>query len=349
MADHSSPYLDLEGAVPDESGDRAWHFGQPLREQRTALESGAILDRSDRHIITVSGEPRLAWLHSLATQHVEKLPAHSGTELLVLTPKGRIEHHAGMYDDGSVSWLDVAASDAEAFLRFLTMMRFRTEVEIEDVTDRFALVVYTKGRPGLELDAPRVNPVPEAKFAARDLAAESTSLYHGAATENGWARRTDSTAEGTADVLVPRDALPTDQPVAGTWADDALRIAAGSPLFGSDTDGKTVPHEVHPWLARAVHLDKGCYRGQETVSKVHHLGQPPRRLVRLHLDGSEETPPTPGTPVVLGEKEVGAIGTAAQHADEGIIAFALLKRVAADEADAAYKVGDQNATGEEAR
>ncbi|WP_029767408.1 YgfZ/GcvT domain-containing protein [Haloglycomyces albus] len=346
MDNNRSPYLDLPGAVPNASGDRAWHFGQPLKEQRQALEDGAILDRSNRHIVTVTGDARLTWLHSLMTQHIEKLPEHTGTEVMVLSPTGRIEHHAGLYDDGTTTWLDVAPDSVEPFLTFLQMMKFRTEVDIVDVSDQYALVTYTRGRRDLDLAAPSGQDVPPAKFASKDLLAETTQRYPGTATETGWARRTDHLVEQTTDVLVPRSAMPDDQPIAGTWTEDALRVAAGRPVFGVDTDHKTVPHEVGAWLDAAVHLDKGCYRGQETVSRVHHLGKPPRRLVKLHLDGSDENPPEPGTPVFAGEKQVGTIGTAVQHVDEGQIALALLKRNVVERSDVTYKVGDQSASAE---
>src|SRR5690606_31470068 len=117
----------------------------------------------------------------------------------------------------------------------------------------------------------------------------------------------------------------------------------GWPRFGVDTDERTVPHEVPHWLAAAVHLDKGCYRGQETVAKVHHPGQPPRRLVRLHLDGTDEHPAAHATPVTLDGKEVGFVGTAVQHYEDGQIALAMLKRNTAAQVDARLIVGDQAA------
>ncbi len=85
----------------------------------------------------------------------------------------------------------------------------------------------------------------------------------------------------------------------GTWAFDALRVEARRPRLGYETDHRTIPHEVG-WIGTAVHLDKGCYRGQETVARVHNLGRPPRRLVLLHLSGESDELPEPGTPVELG-------------------------------------------------
>ena len=113
--------------------------------------------------------------------------------------------------------------------------------------------------------------------------------------------------------------------LAGMWAYEALRIAARRPRLGLDTDHKTIPHEVG-WIETAVHLSKGCYRGQETVARVHNLGHPPRRLVFLHLDGSEDALPAHGDPVELAGAGVGFVGSAARHYELGPIALALIKR-----------------------
>ena len=120
-------------------------------------------------------------------------------------------------------------------------------------------------------------------------------------------------------------------PACGLWAFEALRIARGEPRFGLDTDHRTIPNEVG-WLngygvVPAVHLDKGCYRGQETVARVFTLGRPPRRLTLLHLDGTENRLPEIGTPVVdESGREVGRVGTSARHFELGPIALALVKR-----------------------
>jgi folate-binding protein YgfZ len=114
-------------------------------------------------------------------------------------------------------------------------------------------------------------------------------------------------------------------PVAGILALEALRIAAWRPRFATEADDKTIPHELD-WLRSAVHLSKGCYRGQETVAKVHNLGHPPRRLVMLHIDGSEGVPATAGSEVRLGDALVGRVTSAALHFELGPIALAVIKR-----------------------
>jgi folate-binding protein YgfZ len=149
------------------------------------------------------------------------------------------------------------------------------------------------------------------------------------------------------DLLVPRSAVADvvatlGVPLAGLWAFEALRVAARRPRLGRDTDHRTLPSEVG-WLADAVHLDKGCYRGQETIARVHNLGRPPRRLVLLHLDGivTDELPAS-GTPVTTADgRPVGAIGTAARHYELGPVALAIIKRSTPD--DAELRVGPSTA------
>lgn len=123
-----------------------------------------------------------------------------------------------------------------------------------------------------------------------------------------------------------------DGELAGVQALEALRVAALRPRLGLDTDHRTLPHEVG-WLTSAVHLDKGCYRGQESVARVHNLGRPPRRLVLLHLDGSDSELPPTGTAVQLAGRDVGRLGSAARHYELGPIGLALLKRQVPDDAE----------------
>jgi hypothetical protein len=120
-------------------------------------------------------------------------------------------------------------------------------------------------------------------------------------------------------------------PACGLWAFEALRIARGEPRLGLDTDHRTIPNEAG-WIGPAVHLDKGCYRGQETVARVHTLGRPPRRLTLLHLDGSDNRLPAVGSDLVLDGRTVGFVGTSARHHELGPIALGMVKRNVAVEA-----------------
>ncbi len=322
----------------------AAHYGDPNREQRLLATEVGLVDRGNRGVLAVPGPDRLSWLHSLTTQHLTGQAPLSGTELLVLSPHGHVEHHAITLDDGTTTWLDVEPGTSGALLDFLNRMRFLLRVEPADVTAGWAALslvgpssVEAMGHLGIRSLAPsELAPVPSAKFAASEVNAAATSRFDAAELpEGGYARRMPYGV----DLLVPRAGVSDvvtalGVPLAGLWAFEALRVADRRPRLGHETDHRTLPAEVG-WLAAAVHLDKGCYRGQETVARVHNLGRPPRRLVLLHLDGvtTDDLPGT-GTPVTTADgRQVGFIGTAARHYELGPVALAVIKRSVPDDAE----------------
>ena len=270
----------------------AWHFGDPMREQRQLEQGVGVVDLSHRGVVSVTGPDRLAWLHSLTTQHLERIAPGQGLTTLVLSPQGHIEHALYGVDDGETFWAHTEPGAAPAVVDWLDRMRFMMRVEVADRTPELA-VLWRPGSPG---------------------AAGLT--------------RVGQDSLGGHETFLPRAALTEELngvPRAGTWAYEARRIAAGVPRIGVDTDLRTIPNEIG-LLGVAVHLEKGCYRGQETVARVHTLGRPPRRLVRLHLDGTEEALPSLGAPVLLDGRPVGFVGSSARHFELGPIALALVKR-----------------------
>jgi folate-binding protein YgfZ len=316
----TSPLLDRPGAVPAEGLDAGvvWHYGDPVREQRRLAEGLGQTDLSHRGVLRISGPDRLSWLHSMTTQALTGLAPYTSAETLILSPHGHVEHALHLVDDGEASWITLEPGTAGAVEQWLKRMQFMLRVEVADVTADWAVIgepVARESEPGEPLAWKDPWPTPVA----------GGTVYTSAEAEAehpGWAWR---------EVLLPRDefnrraAAGELDDSAGTWAVDALRVAAWRPRLGFETDHRTIPHEVD-WLRTAVHLQKGCYRGQETVARVHNLGRPPRRLVMLHLDGSEHTLPAAGAPVLLGEKAVGRVTTAARHHELGPIALAVIKR-----------------------
>ncbi|HEU4423822.1 MAG TPA: folate-binding protein [Pilimelia sp.] len=318
----------------------AAHYGDPLREQRALATDVGLVDRSHRGVLAVAGPERAGWLHSITTQYVTDLQAGQGTELLVLSPHGHVEQHALVAEDGTTVWLDTEPGRAEDLLTFLEKMRFLTRVEPRDATPEWALLSLVGPRAGEVLAGlgvsglaePQVSEVPGPKFAAGTVPAGATSRYDvRPLPDGGWARR----VRLGVDLLVPRPAVAqvagalraAGVPVAGLWAYEAIRVAARVPRLGLETDHRTIPAEID-LVGPAVHLDKGCYRGQETVARVHNLGRPPRRLVLLHLDGmtTDDLPP-PHTDVTTEDgRVVGFVGTAVRHFELGPVALAVVKR-----------------------
>jgi folate-binding protein YgfZ len=344
------------GEIDPESPDApvAAHYGDPMREQRTLATEVGVVDRSHRGVLAVPGEERLSWLHNLTTQHLSGLRAGQGTETLVLSPHGHVEQHAVVAEDGTTTWLDVEPGRTAELLTFLEKMRFLTRVEPRDATAEWALLSLVGPRLDDALAVfgssgmaePDVVAVPGPKFAAGAVPPRPTTVYEvRELPTGGWVRRMHLGA----DLLVPRSTVAdvtgrlaaAGVPACGIWAYEAMRVAARIPRQGFETDHRTIPAEVG-WNAPAVHLDKGCYRGQETVARVHHLGRPPRRLVLLHLDGmSTDQPPAAGTAVTHDGRPAGFVGTAVRHFELGMIALALVKRNVPD--DARLLAGDSAA------
>ncbi|MEV7079495.1 folate-binding protein [Streptomyces sp. NPDC093516] len=314
-----SPLLTLPGAVPAEGVDEgvAAHYGDLFREQRALADGAGFVDLSHRGVVTVTGEDRLAWLHLLLTQHVSELPPGEATEALILSANGHIEHALYLVDDGATVWAHVEPGTEEALIAYLESMKFFYRVEVADRTADIAVV---------HLPAGSIAEVPEG------VVVRETS--HGR------------------DLFLPRADLEAYAaqagPPAGILAYEALRVEQHRPRLGFETDHRTIPHELG-WIGSAVHLQKGCYRGQETVARVQNLGKPPRRLVFLHLDGSEVHLPVAGTELRLAQdgpdgRKIGFITTSARHHELGPVALALVKRNVA--VDAPLVAGDTAAAQE---
>ena len=270
-----------------------WHFGQPNHEQRDLFAGKGWADLSHRGLLAISGEDRLTWLHALTTQHLENVIPGTWTDALILDANGRIEHQLFLVDDGSTTYIHTERERLADLIAYLEKMKFMLRVEVADLTPTHTLL----RAPGLPDNLG--GPYAILPIADRDATIEA---FNSVATQ------------------------------VGTWALEAERIAAGRARLLLETDNKSIPNELG-FLNKAVHMQKGCYRGQETVAKVFNLGAPPRRLVLLHLDGSMATLPNHGdkvftqvTPENPEAKEVGFIGSASRHYELGPIALAVIRR-----------------------
>jgi folate-binding protein YgfZ len=287
----------------------AWHYGDPFAEQRLLASGEGTVDISNRGVISLSGPDRLTFLNSLTTQAIDQLPAGSSTITLDLNPNGFILHELHLVDDGEIAWLTCEPTATATLVTYFNRMKFRSLIEVTDVTSEWAVLFQAVAEPHPDF-VTWVTPQTD-RWAAREI-------------------------------LVPRAeaaAIVAAAP-AGVWAWSALRVAAGIPRQGFETDHHTIPHELG-WIGPAVHLNKGCYRGQETVSKVARMGKPPRRLTLLHLDGSVDEMPQAGLEVTVDGVVVGFLGTAVQHYELGPIALAVIKRNV--DAAATVQVANMNA------
>lgn len=333
-----SPLLEaVHGAVEAGGQDAgtAAHYGDPVREQRRLARGEAVVDLSHKGVLTVSGPDRLSWLTTLSSQVLTGMAPGSSAETLFLSVQGRVEHAPHVVEDGRTTWLITEPQETQPLREWLESMRFALRVEIADRSRDAAVLGATE--------------IPEHLRALSAEVSETggelvwTDPWPGVA-DGGWAYGEQEDHPGRQrrwhEILIPRDQLvgavtgPAAQGLepAGSWAAEALRLEAWRPRLGIETDDRTVPHELD-WLRTAVHLSKGCYKGQETVARVHNLGHPPRRLVFLDLDGSEHTLPRAGAEVVSGQRVVGRVSAAQLHHEAGPIALAVIKRSVATDAE----------------
>lgn len=307
---YASPLLSFPGAAELEEPSLIdatgvpFHYGNPLGEQRRATETTVAVDRSHRAVIAVSGPDAPEFLNNLLSQKLIDAPVNFTASALDLDAQGRVLHHVDVALADGVFYLDMPSYQRESFLDFLRKMVFWSDVAIEE-TDLAVLTLL-----GPEVAVPEVGQV--------------------------FTRRVPWAPGERVDIAVPRERLAEvagDFELAGLMAFTAQRVRAGEPELRADFDEKSIPHEAPRLIGRggnagAVHLNKGCYRGQETVARVENLGRSPRLLVLLQLDGSAPTAPAPGEAITSGGRTVGRLGTVVHDADYGPVALGLVKRSA---------------------
>lgn len=331
-----SPLLARPGAVPGEGELEGvpMHFGDPSGEQ-WALEGGrGLVDRGDLRVVEVRGPDRQAWLTSITSQVITGMGPGDARELLVLDPQGHIEHAAAVADDGTATFLTTEGDRAQALAEWLDSMRFalRVEVAVRGDLTVFGTVTPRPAPAGgggtgvwpgwlLTWDDPwpGVAEGGTAYFRGRHPGAGLQAHLHLVRRE----RAGDFAAAWLGGAGAPEEA--GRRRPAGLLAWEAVRVAAWRPRIGREADARAIPAELD-WLRTAVHIDKGCYRGQESVARVLNLGRPPRRLVFLQLDGSMGEIPRAGARLERGGRQVGVVTSVARHAEMGPIALALVAR-----------------------
>lgn len=326
--------LDLSGAVEDDLDTGvAAHYGDLSGEQWALEDSRAISDCGDLDIVTVSGPDRQSWLTTLSSQIITGIQPADSRELLLLDANGRIDFAAAVVDDGQRTFLVVEGGRGPALVEFLERMKFMLRVEIDNVSDSLGVIGEIVSRT----DDPDGSMLRESRRQQPGWVAtwidpwpgvvEGGATYTPTNTDHPALLRTRAfhIIERNRAYDFAHDWISEKNGVAGRNAWEALRIEDHRPRQAREVDDRTVPHELD-WLRTAVHLNKGCYCGQETIARIVNLGKPPRRLVLLQLDGSQSLPVKPGDDVEAAGRRVGSVTSVARHADLGPIALAVVRR-----------------------
>ena len=312
--------------------------GNPFTAQRDLRSGVAYVDLSGRGVVALSGPDRLSYLDSLVSQDVSRLAPGESAEALLLDPQGRIERVMGIIDDSETTWLLVDEGQAPAVAAFLDRMTFSKDASARDASAE----VHRIGFFGVGLASESISALAENRHGVSLIWQDPWSQvspggWQYAATESH-AGRDWNYREALVSSETVIDAIQ-GVAVVDELALESLRIAAWRPRFATEVDANSLPHE-YDWIRSAVHLNKGCYRGQETVAKVHNLGHPPRRLTMLHLDGSTNALVDPQAEITLDGVVVGHVTTVGNHFEDGPIALAVLKRSVPSDAVLAIETAD---------
>ena len=308
------------------------HYGALLREQRRLIAGRSVVDMGQLEILQVSGADHRSWMTTVTSQVLDALAPGDSSALAVLSPQGRVEHLAAVAVPADGSLLLICDPGTRAGLRgYLERMRFAARVELVDRDDLRVLGAVAPAA-GVLADAGLLLPAPVAVWTEHHPTVMPGGVAYGPDPEDPTPWTLTVSEAPALEALAWRP-----EHLAGMLAAEALRVASHRVRQVLEIDERTIPHEVD-LLRTAVHTAKGCYRGQETVAKVLNLGQPPRRLVMLHLDGSQDVAATAGARVLMGAKDVGVVTTGAVHADLGPIALAMVKRAVPLDAELAVAV-----------
>lgn len=311
---YTSPLLALPGAAECQDYDFpslrsvAWHYGNPLGEQRN-FETRGLVDRSNRPVFAVSGADSATFLNSLLSQKLIDQPDGFSAQAINLDGQGRIEQLIDVSIHDRSFYLDLAPEHAADLIDYLNLRVFWSEVEITPTDLRIISLM---------------SPTDDAVSLPDAVAFSRVGAWSAGVRRDCFVPESQLSAVATE--LIDAGWAPT-----GLMAYTAERVKNTIPEAGIDFDDKTIPHEIPHLINRgdttgAVALNKGCYRGQETIARVENLGRSPRLLVMVHLDGSAPQLPEPGAPIEAAGKVVGRLGTVVHDWELGPIGLALIKR-----------------------
>ena len=275
-------------------------MSNPFVDQRDVVGGTAVV-RVVAAVVSVTGADRAAVLNATLSQSLVGLKSGDSREALELDGNGRIVRILHVLERDNDTLLIVPGATGTDVVSWLDKRVFLEDVTATDLSDSVAVYGGTVGFGDVVWSDPWPTIQPG-------------GFTYGAETVPAWTYR---------EFVTPADA-PAPARIVDKSALDALRAVAGRPGL-AEVDELALPHEFD-WLRTAVHLSKGCYTGQETVAKIHNVGHPPRRLVRLHLDGSDSVFAEAGDPVLLDGEQVGFVTTAGNHFEDGPVALARVKR-----------------------
>ncbi len=298
----------------------------PSSAEVDALRSGAALvDRSDRGRLALSGPQAKEALSAVVTNEIEALTPGTGCLAACCTAKGRMLGDLRVLATEAELLLDVERCALQAIFDAIRhgLVGYDAELHKRTLeTNLFSLLgPQSRTIAGADSLGEGEDDNVAAELAGRPvrLIATNVGVDVLCAVDDG---------EQVRAALLAAGATPADEPLA-----ELARIESGRPRYGVDLDETVIPEEGG-LNDRAVSFTKGCYVGQETIARLHYRGRPNRRLCSLKLSGEAEI----GAALSTSEREVGVLTSLAVSPEQGTIGLALIRREAQD--GSTLKVGD---------
>jgi len=282
-----------------------------VHADRLLTEDVGLVDRSERGKLALTGSDAKTFLNGQVTNDVEALEPGAGVYAALLTNKGKMLGDLRVIDTAAELWIDTERVALQTLFDTIRRGTVGWQVELHKRTLQQALLSLVGPRAAEAVGGPVG---PEHANRVAELGGAQTLLI---ATDAGV-----DVVCATEDAAAVRAALGV--PEVPEAAAEVVRVEAGRPRYGIDLDDATIPEEAG-LNARAVSFTKGCYVGQETVARLHYRGKPNRHLRGLRLSA----PVASGTPLVLGEREVGRLASSVVSPRHGPIGLALVRREAA--------------------
>ncbi|WP_121741774.1 CAF17-like 4Fe-4S cluster assembly/insertion protein YgfZ [Natronorubrum halophilum] len=313
--DHGATFGERDGRTIVE------HFGRPERTHR-AVRNGVGLLEMAYGVIVVEGDDRLEYVDNVVSNRVPDEDGQ-GCYALVLGPQGGIEVELYVYNAGERLLLFTPPSEAEPLAEDWSEKVFIQDVDIRVATDDYA-IFGVHGPHATEKIASVLNgaasPDRRYSFIRGTMGDEGVTVIRTDALTGEESYEVICGADNAEAVYSTLETQGLNAAPFGYRTFESLALEAGSPLFETELEG-TLPNVLG--LRNALDFEKGCYVGQEVVSRVENRGQPSRKLVGLTLEG--ESVPEPGAAIFDGDSSVGEVTRAGESPLlEDVIALALV-------------------------
>jgi tRNA-modifying protein YgfZ len=284
-------------------------------EYRALTEGCGLVDRAGRGRLALTGADRREFLHGQISQDVETLEPGHGRYAALLTHKGKMLSDLRVLDVGDELLLSCERAGLQEIFNMIRRYKLGADVELHKRTlemGELSLIGPDARRvAGAEELGPDEHDNVRARIGEHDVTLVATDLGVDVFCDA-------EVTEGVRGSLLAAGAVEV-----GEAAAELVRVESGRPRYGVDLDDNVIPQEAG-LNERAVSFTKGCYVGQETVARLFYRGKPNRHLRGLKLSAEVE----PGTPLMLGEKEVGRLTSVAVSPVHGPIGLALVRRQA---------------------